>query len=185
MGRPSHKAPGFSIDSSQTPRIWARENALIDPHDFDCRYYDRRNGSVVGGHLWRGKGCQMSYIGRHYGSCIAEENFRLMLVGIDHGEKGGADFDEMRGGVEPIKGIEDWYQNGGCKFNPDYKGLVKTAAAVFGVTGEYCQTHCTASCQRSRNPGAAQCVIDQSARPNIVNAHPRTRTVVNRGRRGA
>lgn len=144
---------------------WAREDARIDPHAFDCRHYDSCNSSV-GGTLWRGKGCQMTYIGRHYGSGAAGEVFRLMLVGIDHGEKGGADFDECR------RGIECWYQDGGKNFNPDYKGVVKTAATIFGSAGQYCRQMCTAACQKSRDPAAAQCVIDRIARANSVKCTP-------------
>ena len=108
----------------------------------------------------------MSYVGSHYGSRTAGEVFRLMLVGLDHGDRGGADFEEIRAG------IEDWYQNGGKNFNPDYKGLVKTAATIFGSTGHYCRQMCAAACQRSRDPAAVQCVIDRIARANGVKCTP-------------
>ncbi len=144
---------------------WARENARIDPNAFDCGHYDSCNASA-GGALWRGEGCQMSYVGRHYGSDAAGEAFRLMLVGIDHGEKGGADFDGQR------RGIESSYQDGGKNFNPDYKGVVKTAATIFGGAGQYCREMCTKACQKWRNPTAAQCVIDRIARANSVKCTP-------------
>jgi hypothetical protein len=144
---------------------WAREDARIDPNVFDCRYYDNCNASV-NDTLWRGKGCQMSYVGRHYGSNVAGEPFRLVVVGIDHGEPEGATFSESRAG------IEKWYQAGGKDFNQHYKGVVKTAAAVFGTTGEYCRRMCTTSCQKSHDPSASQCVIDRIAQPNSVKCTP-------------
>jgi hypothetical protein len=144
---------------------WAREDARIDPHAFGCSYYDCCNASV-GGTLWRGEGCQMSYVGRRYGLDASSEQFRLMLVGIDHGEKGSADFEDWR------RSIESCYQDGGKNFNADYRGVVKTAAIIFGGTAQYCQEMCTMACQRSRDPAAAQCVLDRIARANSVKCTP-------------
>jgi hypothetical protein len=74
---------------------WARDEAQIDPHPqvFRCRYYDECNHSV-GEKLWRERGCQMSYVSRRYGS--SPDAFRLVLVGMDHGDPGGDDFEGWR-----------------------------------------------------------------------------------------
>lgn len=144
---------------------WARQEARIDPEDFKCRYYDECDGSAHGA-LWRGGGCQMSYVGRNYGVDIVGGPFRLVVVGIDHGEKGGATFDECR------TRMEKYYQVGGKHFNPHYKGVVKTAAAVFGTTGEYCNKSCTSSCKRASDPTGTHCVIDRIAQPNSVKCTP-------------
>src|SRR5216117_222869 len=128
---------------------WAREDARIDPNAFGCRFYDQCNASI-GGALCRGKFCMMSYVGRHYGD---DGTFRLAVVGMDHGDPKGGNFDQRREGIEAV------YQH--CRdnrLNPHYEGVVKTAMAVFGSAGNHCR--CTTSCQKLREPSAF-CVIDR------------------------
>jgi hypothetical protein len=163
-----------------TLKDWARNDAHINPGSFACGYYDRCNGSV-GDKLARGNGCNMSYVGRQFGLTAASEDgegFRLMLVGIDHGEHEegvlGANYDEMRETTR-IKGIEDWYQVGGERYNSDYRAVVKTAATILGKSGQSCRLACEAACQKS-NPehgsDSPMCVLDRIARANRVKCTP-------------
>jgi hypothetical protein len=148
---------------------WARDDARIDPPTFDCRHYDSCNASA-NDELDRGAGCLMSYVGRQYGRNATGETgeaFRLVIVGIDHGEPEGGTFEKCRADMEKC------YQEGGKNFNPHYKGVVKTAAAIFGKTGEYCREKCRTSCQKSRDPAAAWCVIDRIVQPNSVKCTPK------------
>lgn len=145
---------------------WARNDAHIDPDDFDCRYYSECNDSI-GNALWRGDGCRMSYVGRQYGSISMDNGFRLVIVGIDHGAKGRWTFEECR------EELEHWVQKGGFPFNQHYRGVVRTAAAVFGSSGDYCRTNCTKACQKSRDAEARHCVIDRIAQPNNVKCTPK------------
>lgn len=144
---------------------WAREQARIDPPAFQCRYYKNCNASI-GGTLPGGAGCMMSYVGSKYGSDAVGEEFRLVIVGIDHGDSIGGNFDKRR------TGIEGNYQDGGKNFNQHYKGVVKTAAAVFGESGNYCRQNCTKACQKPCEPELTQCVIDRIAQPNLVKCTP-------------
>jgi hypothetical protein len=148
---------------------WARNDAQIEPSAWKCSYYGDCKASLDG-FLDPGTGCQMSYIGRRYRSDTIDESFSLMLVGIDHGEKGGADYSECR------QGIEDWYQIGGTKFNPDYKGVVKIASNIFGRAGQYCSGNCSKTCRKSTDPDFAQCVIDRICRANSVKCTPSNTT---------
>lgn len=142
---------------------WARDEARVYPTAFDCRYYDECNASV-GNQLQGGAGCLMSYVGRQYGSSAIGEGFRLVIVGIDHGEPGGGTFEDRRNRVE-----NDHQNEGSSFFRAHYKGLVRTAAAVFGRTGNYCRQRCTKACQKSCDPDAtSRCVIDRITQPNLV-----------------
>jgi hypothetical protein len=145
---------------------WAGEEAKIEPTSFDCSYYSRCNTSA-GGQLWGGNGCMMSYIGCRYGSTSSGHGFRLAIVGMDHGEATGENFSTCRSNMEKV------YQVGGGNFNPHYKGVVKTASAVFGNTGAYCRENCQKSCQKSRDAGANGCVMDRIAQPNLVKCAPK------------
>lgn len=145
---------------------WSRSEAQIHPENFDCEFYDKCNAST-GSALGRGSGCMMSYVGRQYGSNAIDEGFRLMIVGIDHGAIGGGTFEERRDQVE------GYHQNGDVvSFNQHYRGVVKTAAAVFGKSGEPCWKNCRVSCQKSRSPEALHCVIDRIVQPNNVKCTP-------------
>lgn len=140
---------------------WAQE-AKVDPHGFACRFYSECNKSVSES-LDGGSTCMMSYVGRQY----EQDGFRLVIVGMDHGEAEGADFEQRRGQ------IEDAYQKGGYNFNPHYQGVVKTAAAIFGGRGNHCRHNCTRFCQKSRN-ASADCVLDRIIQPNAVKCAPNT-----------
>jgi hypothetical protein len=147
-------------------KVWSRERAQIDPDSFDCRFYAECNASIHE-RLQGGSGCQMSYVGCGYGANT--DSFRLVIVGMDSGEgedKVGKDFDAAR------MSIEGWYQKDGCPFNPHYQGVVKTAAAIFGSSGQNCARLCDKSCQKS-NIGAIDCVIDRIAQPNLVKCTPK------------
>jgi hypothetical protein len=144
---------------------WAREDARIDPDPsfFNCRFYDQCNASA-GGQFCSGKYSSMSYVGREFGT-----GFRLAIVGYDHGETYGHNFAQAR------SGIVNYYQNGGEDFNQHYKGVLETAAAVFGSEADYCGRMCKRSCQKSRDPQSS-CIIDRIAQPNIVKCVPETQT---------
>ena len=148
---------------------WAADDARIYPPVFDCPYYRDCDASIQNA-LSGGDGCMMSYIGRLYGSEATDRRFRLVLVGIDHGDAIGGTFAERR------EGIEACYQNGRKRFNSHYRGLVKTAIAAFGNSGDYCRQKCVASCQKWCDPLASQCVIDRIVQPNSVKCTPRDAT---------
>ena len=112
----------------------------------------------------RGDGCMMSYSGRHYADGAREEAFRLMIVGLDHGEHGFASY---RGRQSSIEGYYVYNTN---KFNSHYAGVVKTAAAVLGQEAGNCGADCARSgvCRKARGDTQAFCVIEQIMQPNIV-----------------
>ncbi len=139
---------------------WARTDSNIEPSAFGCQYYISCNDSARGS-LGRGTCTQMSYIGRHYGEAIEGSDFRLAIVGIDHGEKERASYVECR------DGIENCYQIGGYNFNADYKGISKVASAIFGRSSRRCNEFCSSNCTKN-STGTENCVIDRIARPNIV-----------------
>jgi hypothetical protein len=120
--------------------------------------------AVQRGGILDDKHCLMSYVGRDYGGPGVFP--RLALVGMDHKFRIGGGFMARR------LGIEKCYQNGGDEFNEHYKGVVKTAAAVFGSAGGFCQRMCRKFCQKSRALPSlrhpACCVLDRIAQPNAV-----------------
>lgn len=139
---------------------WACKEEKICPQNFDCKYYSSCSN---GAKLDRGKTSVMSYIGRKYD--LANE-FRIAIVGIDHGTTDSNTFDQRR------SIIEDCYQNNkDGHFNPHYKGVAKTAAAFFGKAGDFCKSNCHVSCQKSANKNAA-CVLDRITQPNLVKCVP-------------
>jgi hypothetical protein len=86
-----------------TLKGWAHESACIDPAAFKCCYYAECIRAEPGlylasisGTLHAGGGCLMSYVGREFGSTSTAGDFRLVLVGMDHGERTGGDFDDRR-----------------------------------------------------------------------------------------
>jgi len=74
---------------------WSNEDAHINYRTFSCQYYDMCNGSV-GNALCEGKNCSMSYVGRDYG---VVGSYRLVVVGMDHGEAVAEDFETRRLGI--------------------------------------------------------------------------------------
>ena len=150
----------------QTLTSWAKDEAYISPDTFACRYYDECNRSV-GGRLGTGTGSQMSYVGRHYASDEVAIDFRLVVVGMDHGEKSCGGYEVAR------TGLEAWYQAGGKAFNPHYRGVVRTAVAVFGDGAAYCRANCVSRCKGGRRPDTkATCVINRIVQPNVVKCTP-------------
>jgi hypothetical protein len=141
---------------------WARENARIDPAVFDCHFYKKCNASMDDKLDPHGKNCMMSYVGREFG---CDEPFRLVIVGMDNGSLGGGNFEYRRAS------LERWLKSGNNNFNPHYRGLVKTAAAVFGVAGEHCRKKCTKRCQKMLQP-SSPCVITKIVQPNLVKCKP-------------
>lgn len=138
---------------------WAIEDARIAPDHFACLHYKACNVSV-GEELQGGEGCCMSYVGPKYG-----EGFRLAIVGMDHGYFDSATFEGRR------DGIQDCYVNKQKKFNQHYAGVVKTAAAILGKSGDHCREHCLQSCHATK---PETCVIDRISQPNLVKCTPHT-----------
>jgi hypothetical protein len=149
-------------DNLEELQRWARDDSGISPDVSNCVFY----GSCNVGGILDDKHCLMSYVGRNYGSPGVFP--RLVLVGMDHRDQIRGDFMDRRSAIESA------WQNGGEKaFNPHYGGVAKTAAAVFGSAGEFCQKKCRNVCQKSRVPlhvgnRPACCVLDRIAQPNAV-----------------
>ncbi|WP_424140426.1 uracil-DNA glycosylase family protein [Roseomonas chloroacetimidivorans] len=147
---------------------WARDEARIAPDAFACQHYEDCNRSV-GGTLGPGTGCQMSYVGQHYAPEEDPADFRLVVVGMDHGEKSCAGYEATRDGLDAV------YQEGGKNFNPHYKGVVRTAIAIFGDGATYCRANCGSRCTGgSQQDTATACVINRIVQPNVVKCTPDT-----------
>jgi hypothetical protein len=150
----------------QTLTSWARNEARISPDVFACRFYEGCNRSV-GGRLGPGTGCQMSYVGRRYAPEEDPAAFRLVVVGMDHGEKSCGDYEVTQYGLERA------YQVGEGDFNQHYRGVVRTAVAVFGDGAAYCRANCGSRCTGGSRPDtAAACVINRIVQPNVVKCTP-------------
>jgi hypothetical protein len=137
---------------------WATEDARIAPDHFACLHYKACNASVDED-LQGGKGCCMSYVGPNYG-----EDFRLAIVGMDHGDFESFTFEGRR------EGIQNCYVRKRKKFNQHYAGVVKTAASILGKSGDHCRVHCLRSCHATK---PETCVIDRISQPNLVKCTPR------------
>jgi hypothetical protein len=97
---------------------------------FCCPFYEG-DQPVNRGTLGNGTFATMSFVGRAYASA----NFRLVIVGMDHGEAFGDDFTQRREGIEHNFHVLD------DRLGQHYHGIVQTAVAVLGKGGEHCQ-HC-------------------------------------------
>jgi uracil-DNA glycosylase len=145
---------------------WARDQKIW-PESFECPHYDDCNGSLRknGLHLDGGRSCSMSYLGKEYAEFELSPNkaFRLVIVGIDP----GANYEQ--GGENENKGIEDWYYGTATKFNPQYRGVMRTAAAILGGQGKYCYDHCYQGrkCVGDKR-NEERCVLRLFAQPNLV-----------------
>jgi hypothetical protein len=138
---------------------WARTAANIFPDVSTCPHYTRCNASGRNPNgILNGKNCMMSYVGRKYRK---DGIFPLVIVGLDHGDRCKASYDQRR------TGIESHFQQGAGAFNDHYAGVVKTAAAILGGAAQRCARDCDKSCQKSRN-SSALCVLDCIAQPNLV-----------------
>jgi hypothetical protein len=87
----------FCAAQSGLSLVLGAHDAKIDPHAFCCPLYEGDEGCnrSIGGTLGNGKFATMSFIGRAYASA----EFRLVMVGMDHGEAFGDDFTERREGI--------------------------------------------------------------------------------------
>lgn len=102
----------------------------------------------------------MTYIGRDYGNMVADKSFRLVIIGKDHGySTEPEDFLRRRSVIE---------QPG--KFNPHYRGVIKTAAELFGHAGQHCFNKCVenSECVAAGLLHAQCCVLRSIAQPNLV-----------------
>jgi Uracil DNA glycosylase superfamily len=151
---------------------WARERKIW-PRQFGCPYYQECQASLAeGAKLDGGKTCLMSYVARDYGEPVSGGPFRLVIVGIDHGWRG--DKTEDFGGCQ--RGMEEVLYGGGQgkNFNPHYRGVIRTAAAVLGQSGRHCLGACyeRKECAGDRCPQDARCVLRSFAQPNLVKCAP-------------
>jgi hypothetical protein len=151
---------------------WARDRQVL-PQEFKCPHYDCcqesrlcRSYPLLDG----GKTCQMSYVGREYGSAVSGKAFRLVIVGMDHadsnsGETNGKDFVECQSAIEDC-----YYGSDTNKFNPHYAGVIRTAAAILGQTGQYCMENCwkKRKCAGDKRPSDTRCVLRSFAQSNLV-----------------
>jgi hypothetical protein len=136
---------------------------LILPQEFACPRYDdcqrsRRIKTLP--LLNRGNTCSMTYIGRGYGNLVADKSFRLVIIGMDHGYSTEPEDFLRRQSVIEEPG----------KFNPHYRGVIKTAAALFGSAGQHCFDKCVEKCERvaAEQLQAQCCVLRSIAQPNLV-----------------
>lgn len=153
-------APAETDSVLGTLELWGQFDAKISPPDqFKCSCYTACNASI-NQELREGEGCCMSYVGPRYG-----QGFRLAVVGMDHGEFHSATFKGRQ------SGIDDCYLRERCNFNPHYAGVVKTAAAILGMSGSDCRTQCVQACHAG---DGSNCVINRIAQPNLVKCVPHT-----------
>lgn len=70
----------------QELNLWAEEVAKISPSKkFSCEFIDSCNASADGNVPADGSQTCMSYVGPRYGAL--ENDLRLVIVGLDHGNK--------------------------------------------------------------------------------------------------
>lgn len=144
-------------DLLQTLQEWAQQR-LILPHGFDCRHYSECSRSH--GNLQAGESVCMAYVGPRYWKPVEDLEVRLAIVGIDHGY-GAWGYRDRRSLI--LRG----YQKERHPFNPHYRGVVKTAAAVFGRHTECAECAKTSRCQHQQRSNTL-CVLEMFAQPNLV-----------------
>jgi hypothetical protein len=145
---------------------WARKRQIF-PKEFDCPHYEECKGSLPGSAtLDRGNTCSMSAVGEDYGKPIGGKPFKLVFVGIDRGYRGGGKgFTDMQNGEGPYGGQSPLGQN--------YKGVVRTAAAILGSVGQHCLDNCyKGRCVGDRRPNGELCILRFFAQPNLVKCAP-------------
>jgi hypothetical protein len=146
---------------------WARNQGILPTaRDFACPNYDDCQASLgqrpPDQLLNRERTCLMSNVGRLY----YEQAFRLVTVGMDHRDRDNwGDFKKRQ------SGIENWFYHEKHRFNEHYAGVIRTAAAVMGRTGEFCLANCLTTekkwggqCFGSSNT----CLLLRIAQPNLV-----------------
>src|SRR5437016_1646642 len=139
---------------------WATSRNLR-PSGFACELYETCDSSTHN-KLRRSETVCMSYIGSRYGWTDTKPQVRLVVVGKEHRpDEGGTDFADRH------RGIIEGYQRRAEKFNPHYRGVVQTAAAVYGSRTECMRCAQQWACQSSRTRDRA-CVLDMFAQPNLV-----------------
>lgn len=140
---------------------WARNHARIDPDHFGCRFFMSCD-AAAGGRLGPKQNVLMSYVGARYGDDIGGAPFKIVMVGIDHGEATSENYDRCR------DGIEAHCQKGGRAFNQHYAGVLKTAAAAYGSAASQCASECAKACQRRQRDARSFCALDHFAQPNLA-----------------
>jgi hypothetical protein len=103
----------------------------------------------------------LSYVGNDYKK---QNDTRLVIVGMDHGENISGDYEER------TQGIEQWYYIDKYLFNPHYKGVIRTAAAILGTEGQQCWKICwpTRQCRGDNQKTNSFCVLKRICQPNLV-----------------
>lgn len=143
---------------------WAKDRHIL-PETFECPKYSECQDSRKSRKfqlLDRGNTCMMSYVGSEYGGTVSGKSFRLAIVGLDHGDTDGGDFDARQ------SGIEDWYYVRREAFNPHYQGVIRTAAVIVGRAGEHCLKKCQKRCAGDTKVKGEKCVLRMFAQPNLV-----------------
>jgi len=145
---------------------WARARKILPPHEFKCPKYEECNLSHGDRYpLDHGNTCLMSYVGPEYGLPVPGGKFRLVIVGQDHG------CTDLHGDYADCReGREEYYYRNRKRFNQHYRGVIKTAAAILGETGQYCLKECwnDRKCAGAKPPGGRRCVLLSFAQPNLV-----------------
>jgi hypothetical protein len=139
---------------------WATERRIL-PSMFKCQHYESCSHSH--GTLQAGASCCMSYVGPRYEHPVEGHDIRLVLVGMDHGSDAhgpySEDFRSRRRDIQSIPTRES--------FNQHYRGVVKTAAALFGQQTRCMECADKNRCQRATDPDR-RCVLEMFAQPNLV-----------------
>lgn len=136
----------------------------ILPEVFSCPLYAACYSSTHG-MMDGGDSCSMSFVGPDYETMRA----KVACIGIDHRDNVSSNY------LERTNGILNHYQANGCKFNPHYQGVVRTAAAFLGGFGEQCNA-CwpgpARCCRMATDPTVQDCVLDRIVQPNSVKCVP-------------
>ena len=109
----------------------------------------------------------LSYVGPVFG-ITGPRPIRLAIVGMDHGDNDCGSYSDR---TDSIIGC---YLDRGERFNPHYRGVVRTAAAFLGQIGAQCAEDCwiNGRCRKSERPEVEDCVLERIAQPNIVKCVP-------------
>jgi Uracil DNA glycosylase superfamily len=156
------------------PRLEQRARELrILPQEFECPDYMECQASRDPRELpplKRGKSCTMTYIGRQYGHPISGSAFRLVIAGMDHGGVKLPDQPDYVDFTARRTEIESAYYVGKTKFNPHYRGVIRTAAAMMGRAGNHCLEECWSNriCAGDARGTEEPCALLSFAQPNLV-----------------
>jgi hypothetical protein len=139
---------------------WATDRRIL-PRLFQCRHYESCNQSH--GSLQAGASVCMSYVGPKYQHPVEGHDIRLVIIGLDHGA--GPDGPYSEDFATRREAILSIPSRG--PFNPQYRGVVKTAAAIFGQATRCMECAEQNRCQRASTPDRP-CVLEMFAQPNLV-----------------